>query len=378
VLAAAIGGLGASCGRPGVAGARASSSPSAASAVAPGADASADAASGGAGASPASLEPRYLKGQLHAHSSNSRDSATPPAEVAAWYESRGFDFLVFTDHNRVTHYEHPGRLLTLPGAELTQNLPRCSPPPERGLRCLLHANALFASASATEDKLVFPARTELFPRRLDVYQAALDMAASLGAISQLNHPNFHFAADAGLLIELSRRGVVLFEVANQAVDSSNGGDDRHPSTEAIWDTVLTSGATVYGTATDDAHHYDDAERVRAMHKTPHTGDKGFVMVWARLEASAIREALVRGEFYASTGVVLERASLAGGALEVAVDRATEGEAEIAFVGREGKRLATSRGRAASFPVPAEPGAYVRAVVSDARGRRAWVQPVRAK
>ncbi|HYC92718.1 MAG TPA: hypothetical protein VEO54_26150 [Thermoanaerobaculia bacterium] len=35
----------------------------------------------------------WLKGNLHTHTSQS-DGDSPPAEVAAWYRDRGYDFLV--------------------------------------------------------------------------------------------------------------------------------------------------------------------------------------------------------------------------------------------------------------------------------------------
>ena len=39
--------------------------------------------------------------------------------------------------------ERPPGILAIAGAELTQNLRTCDPPPPPGLSCLLHVNALF-------------------------------------------------------------------------------------------------------------------------------------------------------------------------------------------------------------------------------------------
>ncbi len=50
-----------------------------------------------------------------------------------------------------------------------------------------------------------------------------------------------------------------FEVANEAVDSNNEGDATTPSTERLWDQVLDAGGRIYGVASDDAHHYADAD-----------------------------------------------------------------------------------------------------------------------
>src|SRR4051794_37803823 len=67
----------------------------------------------------------WLKGQLHAHSANSHDGHAPPGEVVRWYEARGYDFIVLTDHDFVTATPPLGRMLVFSGAELTRNLRTC-------------------------------------------------------------------------------------------------------------------------------------------------------------------------------------------------------------------------------------------------------------
>jgi hypothetical protein len=314
----------------------------------------------------------YLKGQLHVHSSNSGDSETPPDQVARWYRAHGFDFIVFTDHNRITTLGDTDGLLVFPGVELTQNLETCEPPPPApGLGCLLHVNALFVTETSSPAIRWTPPPG--VPRRLDLYANALDETQRLGGLAQLDHPNFHWGADAVLVAELVHRGLALFEVANQSSDVANEGDADHPSTEALWDSVLTAGGILYGVATDDAHHYDDADAVRARGVTPDTGDHGWVMVHATRDHSAIRDAVMRGDFYSSTGVVLDRIERTTDALVIA---GADGEYDFAFIGLGGRVLARSHGRAATFPLGSARGGYVRATVTDARGRRAWVQPIR--
>ena len=103
--------------------------------------------------------PGLLKGALHAHTSFSGDSATPPEAVARWYAARGYDFVVLTDHNRIGPLPRQPPLLVIPGVELTQNFERCEPAdardegerpareasaaPRESRPCLLHLNALF-------------------------------------------------------------------------------------------------------------------------------------------------------------------------------------------------------------------------------------------
>ena len=318
-------------------------------------------------------EDGFLKGQLHLHSNRSGDSATPPEEVVRWYAARGYDFIVFTDHDRVTAPPSTASMLVIPGVELTQNLRHCTPPPPPGLKCLLHVNALF----------VRPPFAGLVPwgwpggdDRLGRYRRALAVTKELGGIAQLNHPNFHYAADARLVTALAADGLTLMEVANQAWDSNNEPTDGHPSTEAIWDAVLSTGATLYGTATDDAHHYDDADAARARGDEVFVGDLGFVMVRARKDAAAIRDALARGDFYASTGVLLKRIERTATTLELEVSDRAAGPHRFTFIGKYGRELARTQGRRASFPLANAAGGYLRAVVVDDRGRQAWVEPLR--
>jgi hypothetical protein len=309
--------------------------------------------------------PTWLKGQLHMHTDRSGDSATPVAAALRWYAGRGFDFVVVTDHNFVTVADG-GPVLAVPGAELTQNLERCEPPPSPGQQCLLHVNALFVDAAgAGPQRFAAPATAD----RRALYGRALARTRELGGLAQLNHPNFHYAADAALIAALVDDGVALLEVANEAIDSNNAGDAAHPSTEALWDATLTAGRRVWAVATDDAHHYDDAARIEAGGETAYVGDRGWVMVRAARDPRAIRAAIERGEFYASNGVRLDDVEVVGGALRVRV--ATPHA--IAFIGPGGATLARTVAAEASHAPP--PGGYVRAVVTAPDGRRAWTQPL---
>ena len=317
---------------------------------------------------------RYLKGQLHLHSSRSGDSHTPPDEVARWYREHGFDFIVFTDHNRTGPSIHPSAPLVLSGVELTQNLRDCVPPPEPGQQCLLHVNALLVNPGVPG---LDPWRPILNSDRRLAYRQALAIATRTGGLAMLNHPNFHYAADAALLTVLAREdGLRFFEVANGSFDANNDGDATHPSTEELWDRVLTDGGWLFGTATDDAHHYFDADAVAAHGEHVFIGDRGFVMVHSALEPGAIRAALVRGDFYASNGVLLDRAEVVNSVLRIDVAAASPGAHTFKFIGTGGQVLARGEGRDARFPLAKAAPGYLRAVIEDDQGHKAWIQPTR--
>jgi hypothetical protein len=328
--------------------------------------------------------PRFLKGQLHAHSNRSGDSDTPPEEAAAWYAAHGYDFVVFTDHNRITEIPAPPGMLVLPGVELTQNLPTCEPPPEPGFACLLHINALFvepragdgSAARETEERPGTPASWGPLASlsRVDLYGRAVDRARALGGVAQLNHPNFHRGADLKVILSLARRGLSLVEIANQAADSDNEGDARHPSAEALWDAALAEGARVYGTASDDAHHYGDAAKVRARGEIAYVGDLGFVMVRAPRSAAGLRAAIEAGDFYSSTGVLLDRLERSEEAINLDV-HPTEGDAPLIEVIADGAVVSRARGAALRFDPRGRAKRYLRVRITDAKGRRAWTQPL---
>jgi len=332
----------------------------------------------GCGSDSPKLDPgpvRWLKGQLHAHSANSMDSAEAPPSVQRRYAELGFDFVVFTDHNYVTETAPVDGVLAIRGVELTQNLRLCDPPSEPGMPCLLHASALFVDGDA-------PARihfnTPFDRRRVPLLQRAIDVARERGGLAMINHPNYHYAIDAAGIAELARGGATLLEIANQHPRVNNRGDATHPDTEALWDAAMSEGVTLWGVATDDAHHYSDAGDYQlASGLEPVTPGRGWVMVRASLDPASIRDAVERGDFYATTGVELARAELADGALHIAVaDDQTAGPYWIRFIGQGGRLLREVPGPAASFRLADAPPGYLRADITSAQGKRAWVQPVR--
>lgn len=317
----------------------------------------------------------WLKGSTHVHARASGDSSEPNTNVIAWYEQHHYDFIVLTDHNRVSELDpsfdtrgqitlrdpHRG-LIVFSGIELTHNPVGCLPVGDRSRNCRIHVNLLGPTARPGK-RLEWAERHS--HARLDMYHAAAVAQLTLGGIAQINHPQWLWGMTPDLLAELSRRGMRLVEIANSAFSKWNAGDAAHPSTEALWDAALARGATLWGTASDDAHDYT------GHGKYPPGG--GWIVVHARREPRAILAALAAGHFYASNGVVLEHAEVDGGDLVVAVDAAQPGRYTIDFI-ENGRRVGTIAGMVARRPVPA--AGYLRAVVTRDDGKRAWVQPAR--
>jgi len=135
--------------------------------------------------------------------------------------------------------------------------------------------------------------------------------------------------------------------------------------EQLWDAALGQGAALWGVASDDAHDYN------VPGKYPAGG--GWVMVRARRDPQAILDALARGRFYASTGVVLDRAEVVADELVVDVAAAAAGSYAIDFI-ENGKPVETVQGKSARRALPQT--GYVRAVITRGDGKKAWVQPQR--
>jgi hypothetical protein len=316
-------------------------------------------------------------GQTHVHTAESGDSKTSVSDVIRWYQEHGFDFIVMTDHNLVTAPVYTGSMLVIPGTELTQNPGNCDPrPPEKDGKCRIHVNSLFVDVPVGAIPWgESPKKKPKAPKRIDLYQRAIEATLKMNGLVQLNHPTWHHGVDDRLLLELIKRGVVLMEVANMGFQKENERTEKFPGAEDLWDAALSAGALVWGVASDDAHHYWDAESRRAKGQKVYEAHRGFVMVRARKEPRSIREAMAHGDFYSSTGVLLERLEVSEEAIEIDVAADSEGIHRFLFIGTGGRTLAESQGRQARFRLADAPRGYVRVVVSDASGRKAWVQPV---
>jgi hypothetical protein len=298
---------------------------------------------------------RWLKGNTHTHTRYS-DGDSPPETVVDWYEAHGYDFLFLTDHNVLIPDDHLAKLQreTLPvwqGEEVTM--------------AAVHVNGLGVQEQIVppwQGRSMFEAEVkESHSERL---RWALERIAAQGAVAHVNHPNYLFTLSIDDLLAAGDVGLV--EVANGHNAVHNEGDETHPSTEVIWDALLTAGGKVWGVASDDAHHF---QVWGENYSNPGRG-------WLRVEAESVRmaevlESLRAGRFYASSGLELSayEASNTELSLELAGDSAT-----IELIGQGGAVLDTAQGDRARFALTAVgPYARVRATASD--GRQLWTQPL---
>lgn len=291
-----------------------------------------------------SAEAGWYKGNTHTHTSES-DGDSSPADVVRWYCQHGYDFLVITDHERVTVVENDGGILLIHGEEVTDWLPKKP----------LHVNAIGIETAVTRQRGA---------TAVEVLQRNVNAVRELGGLAAVNHPNFGWAFGSRELLEVE--GVTLLEIASGHPYVNMQGP---PSVEQMWDDLLTAGRTIWGIAADDSHHLK-----RPWDRDVALPGKAWIVVRAESrDAASILNAMRRGDFYASTGVELTDFSVANGIMTVSIRARNLAHYRTQFIGSGGRLLAETDANPATFTLGKDER-YVRAKVIDSNGRIAWLQP----
>ena len=299
---------------------------------------------------------RYWKGNLHTHTLWS-DGDDFPEMVADWYRRHGYHFLCLSDHNVLQEGQRwvavkgkevaldkyvkrfgeawverrvdketpqvrlkplaefrsvldvPGRFLLIPGEEITHKFAKLP----------IHMNGI-----NLRDKIVpvdGGSVTETIRANLRSVQAQ-EKKTGIAMFASLNHPNYGWGVRAE---EIARSEELrYFEIYNGHPDVNNYGDKTRPSTERMWDIALALRLgkfrlpIVYGMATDDAHRY---HKFGVGSVNP---GRGWIMVKApHLTPEAMVRSIRTGDFYLSTGVVLDEVKREGDRLSFRI-RGEEG------------------------------------------------------
>jgi hypothetical protein len=312
--------------------------------------------------------PRWWKGNLHTHSLWS-DGDDFPEMIVAWYKDHGYHFLSLSDHNILSDHE---RWIPLPkgkGGEmaLSKYLERHGEKwverrdndgvPQVRLKMLSEFRQLFEepgkflmiqSEEITAKYLTAPIhmnvtniREFIAPRTgnsmVEVMQNNINAVkqqrerTGVPMFPHINHPNFGWAITAEELMQLENDR--FFEVYNGHPQVHNEGDELHPSTDRIWDIILTERLAelgkppLFALGVDDSHNYHGEPK-----KTSHTG-RGWVMVRAEsLTPAALIAAMEAGDFYASSGVTLKDVHRANSELAVEIEAERGISYQTEFIG----------------------------------------------
>jgi hypothetical protein len=270
--------------------------------------------------------------------------------LARHYERAGYDVLAITDHWFRSSAPSTERLLVIPSAEIN-----CVLPGERDGHVL---------ALGIDDAL-----EQLEGERRDLAGTA-EWITGNGGVAYLAHPYWTGATPGTLELPDTVSGIEVFN-AGCELEIGRGLSTVH------WDELLHAGRRCFALATDDSHHPGF--------------DSDLAWTWVRAErtAESVLEALRSGCFYGSSGPRITSVVAGGGSVEVECDpcvsvRVGFGVSSGASVnaGRLGYRyggatLATTPEgliTAARLDLP-EGAPYARVEVADARGGRAWTNPL---
>lgn len=371
---------------------------------------------------------KWYKGNTHTHSLWS-DGDDYPELILDWYKTRGYDFIALSDHNILADKEfwkdvptHPFRqqrfkeYLAKYGDQWvnykTDSAGRISVRLKKldEFRPMFEEKGKFLIIKAEEvtDKyegkpihinainvkeLILPrggnSIAEVMQNNLDAIYEQRERTGQ-PMFPHINHPNFGWAIKANDMMEL--RGERFFEVYNGHPHVHNYGDSTTYGMEELWDHLLIrylndGKPPLYGLATDDSHNYLE---YKVGLSNP---GRGWIMVRAgELSPEALIASMEKGDFYATTGVMMKEVKATKKTLAVVVDPKPGTQYMIEFWGAkpdasgEKKRtlLKTVKGTSASHTLKSGE-VFVRAKIisttpqknpfQDGDVETAWTQPL---
>lgn len=374
---------------------------------------------------------KWWKGNLHTHSFWS-DGNDFPEMIASSYKDLGYHFLALTDHNILSRgrkwmrieaddpvrlialgkywqrfgrewvetrgdldegtfevrlkpfqetaalLNEPGRFLLLEGEEITDGAEDGNP---------IHMNVI------NQPGYIDPPGGDTVREVIaDSLAAATEQEGIDGqpVLFFVNHLNYHWGVRAQDLIH--DRALRFIEVWNGVETDNDPGDENHPSTDRIWDAANHIRITrkgwppLMGVAGDDTHDYHGFSQ-RAL------PFRAWVMVRAdQLTPESILQAMREGDFYSTTGIMLQELSFDGESLSLEIQPEKGAEYTIEFIGSrknadpdgEGVVFKEVKGTQASYQLSGSE-LYVRARITSSAPpevpssefpyQRAWTQPV---
>jgi len=291
----------------------------------------------------------FLKGGLHCHTTRS-DGEGSPDEVIRKHFEHGYHFLALTDHNifnRINHTDLPITILSgierdmgMPGWKMDK--PHC-----------VHIVGI-GDPAATEG----PSQDEQIPwygkyDHASLAQGMIEEMHRWGLKTFYCHPEWSGTSYSDFR---PLQGCFAMELWNtgSATENDMDTDNGH-----YWDEALDEGRKIWGLAVDDGHNMNH-----------HC--KGWVMVKAENSASSILAALQQGSFYASCGPEIYDFYVEDGC--AFLDCSDVVNVSFHTLRCPLTRIAGEQLSHAECKFH-EGTRYVRAVVTDRQGRRAWTNPI---
>ncbi|MCI0514086.1 CehA/McbA family metallohydrolase [candidate division KSB1 bacterium] len=242
----------------------------------------------------------WYKGNLHTHCAEySNFSTIPLKNLVHFYQQHKYDFLAITDHDHLTEIPESLQaipILFLPGYESCKTK---------------HFQVIGISELIQLDQ-----------------PSTITQARAQQALVIINHPNWqqppHWRIEE--LLELDQYDGI--EIFNSLIDRLVGWSHATD----IWDQLLSQGKRCWGFAADDAHEPFDLGRADLMARAQNC------------DFETLMPALKRGDFYASTGAMVQEIIL----IENKIRLETDTETAFRFVGPNGKIVKTILGEVAEY------------------------------
>ncbi len=298
---------------------------------------------------PFTAEGEWLKGNLHAHTSET-DGQLSPDEVAKLYRENGYDFLGIADHNKVVIPNKLDEMIYIPCEEIdipllmqSDNVPRW-----------IHLVAVNISQGL---ELSPEQKADLKPK--DV----IEMINQRGGEAILAHPYWsNLTVNEMLLAE----GCIGLEVYNTYFQNLLDAGLAY----VHWDQIIQKNVPMFGFACDDAHRYSETDDCFS------DACGGWIMVRAeKLTSDDIFESVRKGFFYSTNGPEIKSVVIEGNKIYVE----TSPVKSISFKGYDTQSKYCYRKdggniESASYEFD-EHKIYVRIQCVDSNGNMAWTNPI---
>lgn len=290
-------------------------------------------------ANPFKEKGNWYKGVLHVHTTKS-DGVLSPEEHALIYQKNGYHFLNFADHNWVTNIDMKGKILILPGSEISAENDK------------YHLVAINFNEEINQEKF----------SKFKVQQI-IDYVKERSGEIILAHPYF-----SSLMTQevINLENILGIEVFNSSVLLYNGKGNN----EIYWDMALEKGKRLLGFASDDSHYHFNE------HRPLDTGYSRVIVKSSSLTKSALMESLREGLFYSSCGPEFKELEIQKESIYVK----TSPVSSITFIANgmnSGKRFASPKRKLikkAEYKIKGNEH-YVRIQCEDRLSRGAWLNPI---
>jgi hypothetical protein len=273
----------------------------------------------------------WYRGNTHTHAKFADDDDKNDVPViASWYEKAGYNFLVLSEHN-----DH------LPEKKVFCH-DEASDPPKFIMLCGVEMSESRHHTALGIDRFLIGEKS---------LQDGVNKVLNAGGVPILNHPMDPVMTAAEFI---GTEGLNHMEIVN------GGRLKDTPASEILWDSILSAsgGRRVFAVASDD-NHYKEANVGR-----------GWIMVKAKkLTKDAIEESIKQGDYYATTGVLLNDCSVKRKMVAV---NSQNGDT-IRFIGKNGTVLKTVIGESGKYKIKGNE-LYVRVKITNNEGKAAWTQP----